>query len=39
MLQLQQAGVLRLIGEGCRNRMWDLDSLLDLIIAPEAGEV
>ena len=38
MAQLEQAGVLTPLGESRRNRSWEPEGLLDLIIALESGE-
>jgi hypothetical protein len=36
--QLEAAGVLRRLGGGERNRVWEADGLLDLMAQMEAGE-
>ncbi len=35
--ELEDAGVLRRLGESARNRAWEAEGLLDLVVALDAG--
>jgi Fic family protein len=37
MVELERAGILRRLGDSARNRAWEADGLLDLIVDLEAG--